>query len=324
MAASALRVFGAAQAFGAEFKINSCDRMASHEAQNLGLHIFKGGNTAYELLLDQLFHAQSEEERKSKFSSNRIYGALYRWLEYQKTDVFEDFKACLVNHAERHMVTPVRPTILGRSVNTGKLTIKAASRNIRVDPGITFLLAKHIGIIPAAATFRTSIPVPTASLTVLKRLARDMIKTRDASIILGITSTTANVLCEAGILRRFEGRTGRGPIKYLFKSSVKNLLEIIGNGAPVVDRRPEKTLPIGRAVERARIPYIEAFAAILQKKVAVLGRLKNVKGLNSLLVDPRDLLCLPSDPDELIDIRRAAAQCGCSTNLLRCLDARPP
>jgi hypothetical protein len=319
MAASAMRALGAAQAYGAKCNMKSFDRETSHELQNLGIQIFKGGTAAYECLLDRLFEDQSEKDKKSKFSSNRIYGVLYRWLDTYKIDALDDLKARLVTHAEKHMVTPVRPTIFGRSVNTGKLTIKAASRSIRVDPGITFLIAKHIGIVPAAAPFKASLPVPTASLNELKRLARDMIKTRDASIILGITSTIANMLCEAGILRRFEGRTGRGPIKYLFRSSVKNLLDMLANSAPVVDRRPEKTLPIGRAVERARISYPDAVAAILQKKVAVLGQLRGRKGLNSLLVNPRDLLCLPSDPDEPVDIRRAAAQCGYETNLLRAL-----
>ncbi|GJE52108.1 hypothetical protein GOFOIKOB_5176 [Methylobacterium tardum] len=293
-ATATCELLGALITVGAKAKMKSLSESALHHAGDVGCTIARGGETAIQEVLSDVYRRHVFKPHGSEGPPG-VFGVLYQSLSLRQN---ESIFAPVRDMVRRQIaeIMPVGPgdIILQQPVETRVYhSITSAARETGRHP------ARLRRILAAAGLIRPDhAQIPDNLVTFEVESGRALLEAHTDSVplnevrrYLGTSLAQANLIVEHGFIQpRIKNRGKRNQKLNAFsRDDIDQFLARLSDGIEPVSIISKVMFPIAAASRRARCNLIDVIKLISDKKLKRVAIHSELDGLSSIFVDPNEV-----------------------------------
>lgn len=319
----ACELFGSVAGFSTPPSLHKLSDDEAQEAGGMGFDILSRGQEGVDAFLHAL-RSRHPEKTRALGAPNRVYGKIYRWLNWKATDPAYD---PIRDWASRHILevsrVGLRSSLFGRPIAQDRVwhSVLSASQEVGIGYRRLRIILKGAGYLAPDDTRRDGQAVFSAkAANAFLQDLKTAVSIDEAAVLLNISRPQTRALLRDNILKSFTARTRKDPIKLFRKTDIDRLLSDLLRNAKYVDKLDPSMGNIYKTCKRVGCSTKEIFELIGSGQLNWIGRLRGTKGIPSILIKTDEIFHhIPPDHTGALITIRAARHLGTHTPAVRAL-----
>lgn len=303
-AATAMMVLGRASLFGARQRWLQLTPQVRADCMSEGLRVARGWPAELNAVLDRM----SDYTPCRSKSPQGVYGYLEIRLAWCGDPEFEPIREAVRQHALRTMPISPRTRLFQHQLPGALLTLRRLSAELGISSGLLIKAACRHGL-AAIGTLGDATIVDERLAAQLRDLFADTCSFSEACERLGVRRELLEKLIEAGLVSTIYP-TIRREVRRFKQKTLQDFCHRLKRARRCYDKAPPGTALVWDVVHRLGQDRLSVIQAIVDRRIACIGYLRDRPGISGLLIDVeqgRQMLSRQSD-DRVLLLAEAAEQ----------------